>query len=129
MSPFLLNCRTIVGLLSFQFQERAGTFVLFSVLFRKMISNLKPYFSWRCERSSKGTFEGFSKCGSWVKLLGMRKIGEKLIFQRSGAKICVKHQMSFWGSLEGWAKRASWVILKKSQKIALVELKQDENAF
>ena len=22
-------------------------------------------------------------------------------FQRSGAKICVKHQMSFWGVLEG----------------------------
>ena len=40
-------------------------------------------------------------------------------FQRTGAKICVKHQMSFWGVLEGWAKSDSWVILKKSQKIAL----------
>ena len=47
-------------------------------------------------------------------------------FQRSGAKICVKHQMSFWGVLEGWAKSDSWVILKKSQKIALEELKQSE---
>ena len=48
-------------------------------------------------------------------------------FQRSGAKICVKHQMSFWGVLEGWAKSDSWVILKKSQKIALEELKQSES--
>ena len=51
------------------------------------------------------------------------------IFQRNGAKICVKHQKSFWGALEGGAKSDSWVILKKSQKIALVELKQDENVF
>ena len=51
------------------------------------------------------------------------------IFQRSGAKICVKHQTSFWGALEGWAKSDSWVILKRSQKIAIVELKQDENVF
>ena len=29
MAPFLLNCRIFVGLLSFQFQERAGTFVFF----------------------------------------------------------------------------------------------------
>ena len=50
-------------------------------------------------------------------------------FHRSGAKICVKHQKSFWGASEGWAKSDSWVILKKSQKIALVELKQDENVF
>ena len=50
-------------------------------------------------------------------------------FQRSGAKICVKHQMSFWGVLEGWAKRDSWVILKKSQKIALEELKQSESCI
>ena len=48
-------------------------------------------------------------------------------FQRSGAKICVKHQMSFLSVLEGWAKRNSWVILKKSQKIALEELKQSES--
>ena len=47
-------------------------------------------------------------------------------FQRSGAKICVKHQMSFWGVLEGWATNDSWVILEKSQKIALEELKQGE---
>ena len=31
-------------------------------------------------------------------------------FQRNGAKICVKHQMSVWGVLEGWAKSDSWVI-------------------
>ena len=48
-------------------------------------------------------------------------------FQRSGAKICVKHQMSFWGVLEGWAKSDSWVFLKKSQKKALEELKQSES--
>ena len=48
-------------------------------------------------------------------------------FQRSGAKMCVKHQMSFWGVLEGWAKSDSWVILKKSQKIALEELEQSES--
>ena len=48
-------------------------------------------------------------------------------FQRSGTKICVKHQMSFWGVLEGWAKSDSWVILTKSQKIALEELKQSES--
>ena len=47
-------------------------------------------------------------------------------FQRSGAKICIKHQMSFWGVLEGWAKSDSWGILKKSQKIALEKLKQSE---
>ena len=47
-------------------------------------------------------------------------------FQRSGAQICVKHQMSFWSVLEGWAKSDLWVILKKSQKIALEELKQSE---
>ena len=34
-------------------------------------------------------------------------------FQRSGAKICVKHPMSFWAFLEGWAKSDSWVMLKK----------------
>ena len=33
-------------------------------------------------------------------------------FQRGGAKIYVKHQMSFCGFLEGWAKGDSWVILK-----------------
>ena len=49
------------------------------------------------------------------------------LFQRSGAKMCVKHQMSFWGALEGWAKGDSWVILKKSQKLALEELKQSES--
>ena len=48
-------------------------------------------------------------------------------FQRSGAKICVKHQMSFWGVLEGWAKSDSWVILEKSQKSALEKLKQSES--
>ena len=47
-------------------------------------------------------------------------------FQRSGAKICVKHQMSFWGVLEGWATSDSWVILRNSQKIAPEELKQSE---
>ena len=47
--------------------------------------------------------------------------------QRSGAKICVKHQMSFLSVLEGWAKSDSWVILKKSHKIALDELKQSES--
>ena len=47
-------------------------------------------------------------------------------FQRSGAKICVKHQMSIRGVLEGWAKSDSWGILKKSQKKALEELKQSE---
>ena len=50
-------------------------------------------------------------------------------FQRSGAKICIKHQMSFWGVLEGWAKRDSRGILKKSQKIALEELKQSEKCI
>ena len=48
-------------------------------------------------------------------------------FQRSGAKICIKHQMSFWSVLEGWAKSDSWVILKKLQKIALGKLKQSES--
>ena len=48
-------------------------------------------------------------------------------FQRSGVKICVKHQMSFQGVFDGWAKSDSWVILKKSQKIALEELKQSES--
>ena len=33
------------------------------------------------------------------------------------------------GCFGGWAKGDSWVILKKSQKVALVELKQDEKAF
>ena len=47
-------------------------------------------------------------------------------FQRSGAKLCVKHQMSFWGVLEGWAKSDSWVILEKSQEVALEKLKQNE---
>ena len=45
-------------------------------------------------------------------------------FQRSGAQICVKHQMSLWGVLEGWANRDSWVILGKSQKKALEKLEQ-----
>ena len=48
-------------------------------------------------------------------------------FRRSGAKICVKHQMSFWGVFDGWAKSDPWVILKKSQKIAPEELKQGES--
>ena len=51
------------------------------------------------------------------------------VFQRSGAKICVEHQTSIWGALEGWGKSDSWVTLRKSQKIPLVELKQDENVF
>ena len=50
-------------------------------------------------------------------------------FQRSGAKICIKHQMSFLGVLEGWAKSDSRVILKTSQKIALEELKQSESCI
>ena len=44
-------------------------------------------------------------------------------------KLCVKHQKSFWAASEGWVKSDSWVILQKSQKIALVELKRDENIF
>ena len=48
-------------------------------------------------------------------------------FQRSGAKICVKHQTSFCDVLEGWAKRESWVILKKSQKKAFEESKRSES--
>ena len=48
-------------------------------------------------------------------------------FQRSGAKIFVKHQMSFLSVLEGWAKSDSWVIPKKSQKKALGKLKQSES--
>ena len=47
-------------------------------------------------------------------------------FQRSGAQICIKHQMSFWVVLEGWAKSDSSVILKKSPKTALDEFKQYE---
>ena len=50
-----------------------------------------------------------------------------IFFQRSGAKICVKHQMSFLSVLEGWAKSDSWVILKKSQKKTLGKLKQSES--
>ena len=42
-----------------------------SVLFGKIMSNLKPLFSGRYEESRKGTFEGFFKSGSWVTLLGM----------------------------------------------------------
>ena len=47
-------------------------------------------------------------------------------FQRRGAKICVKHQMSFLSVSEGWAKGDSWAIWKKSQKKPLEELKQSE---
>ena len=115
------------------------------MLFRKMISNLKPFFSRRYERCTKGTFKGFLGCGSWVTLLGMRKIVVKYeieasycqlciyawfkFFQRNCAGICVKHQMSFSSVLEGWPKSDSSVILTKSQKGALVGFKQDENVF
>ena len=111
------------------------------------MSNLKPFSSGVYEESTKGTFEGYLGCGSWVTLLGMfqnsRRIDFKKVkyrveayhhlllknawfrfFQRSGAKICVGHQMSFLGVLEGWAKSDSWGILKKSQKNALGKLKQ-----
>ena len=47
-------------------------------------------------------------------------------FQRGGAKICVRHQMSFLSVFEGSAKSDSWVILKKSQKKALENVKQSE---
>ena len=50
-------------------------------------------------------------------------------FRHSGAKICVKHQKSFWGVFEGWGKSDSWVILKKSQKKALEKLKQSETCI
>ena len=104
------------------------------------------------KEAQKALFEGFSCGGSWVKLLGigkmMKKIGFKKvkyemeasycllstyawlkIFQRSGAKICIKQQMSFLRVLEDWAKSDSWVILSKSQRIALVDSKSDENIF
>ena len=45
-----------------------------SVLFRKIMSNLKTFFSGRYEGSTKGTFENFLKCGSWVTLLEMTKL-------------------------------------------------------
>ena len=122
------------------------------MLFKKIMSNLKPFFSGRYEGSTEGIFEGFLGCGLWVTLFGMRKNSRKMFskkvrwaveayhcllskntwfrfFQRSGAKICVKQQMSFWGGLEGWAKRDSWVILKKSQKRAPEELKQSESCI
>ena len=106
--------------------------------------NVKPSFSGRYEESTKGTFEGYLGCGSWVTVFGMEKKSRKIVFkkvkygiegyhcllsknawfrffQRSGAQICIKHQGSVWGVLEGWAKSDSWVILKKSQKIALEE--------
>ena len=48
-------------------------------------------------------------------------------FQRSGAKICVKHQMSFWGALEARAKSNSWARLENSHKKAFGKLKQSES--
>ena len=36
--------------------------------------------------------------------------------QRSGAQICVTHQMSFLNALEGWAKSDSWLIWTKHRK-------------
>ena len=96
-----------------------------SLLFRKIILNLKPFFSRRYESSTKGTFEGFIEVwfmgdfvGDEVKncrkmyVIGLRCEIEAChcllskstwfkLFQRSGAKICVKHQMSFLGVLEG----------------------------
>ena len=53
-----------------------------SVLFRKTMLNLKRFFSERCEESTKGTFEGYLGCGSWVTLWGMEKIVEKLISRK-----------------------------------------------
>ena len=47
-------------------------------------------------------------------------------FQRTGAKVCVKHQMLCMGVLQGWPKPDSQVMLKKSQEGALVELKETE---
>ena len=47
------------------------------------MSNLKPFFSGRYEGSTKGTFEGFLGCGSWVTLLEMQKMVEKLIPRKS----------------------------------------------
>ena len=46
--------------------------------------------------------------------------------QRGGAKICVKHPVSFLGVLVGRAKRDSLGILKKSQRNALEKLKRSE---
>ena len=80
---------------------------------------------------SMGEVVGDENCIK-IKLSGMKYVIEPFycllsinasfkMFQRSGAKICVKHQKSFWGALEGWVKRDSWVILKKSQKNAPVE--------
>ena len=51
------------------------------------------------------------KCGREAYHCLLLKIAWFKLFQRSGAKICVPHQMSFLGVLEGWAKRDSWVIL------------------
>ena len=42
-----------------------------SVLFRKIIWILRPFFSGGYEGGSKGSLENFSKCGSWVTLLGI----------------------------------------------------------
>ena len=52
------------------------------MLFKKIISILKLFFYWRYERSTKGSFEGFLECGSWVKLLGIRQIVQKIDYKK-----------------------------------------------
>ena len=42
--------------------------------------------------------------------------------ERSGAKICVHHQMSFSSIFEGWEKSDSWVTLSKSLRKAVFEI-------
>ena len=49
------------------------------MLFRKIMLNLKPFFSGRYEESTKGTCERVLGCGSWMTLVEMGKIVEKLI--------------------------------------------------
>ena len=53
-----------------------------SVLFRKIMSNLKPFFSGRYEGSTKGTFEGFFRVWFMGDFVGDVKIREKLISKK-----------------------------------------------
>ena len=57
-------------------QMTQGSKARTQMLFEKMMLNLKPFFSERYQGSKEGTFEGFSKGCSWVKLFWIAKMVE-----------------------------------------------------
>ena len=82
---------TMASLIFLKIKTTQGSRPHTSVLFRKIMSNLKPFFSGRYEESTKGTFGGVLGRGSWVTLLEMQRKIKKINFRKVECDMIAYH--------------------------------------